>query len=103
MMARRRGVRPEVIQFMQDISEKDYSFVCRSTPLPRWQEAQKSQTLREIWFEFCEEIGPVRLAVLLVFITCLSLCVAYYATNVVKQIDSGIPVQTSDGLFRQEL
>ncbi|XP_014669125.1 PREDICTED: ankyrin repeat domain-containing protein 46-like [Priapulus caudatus] len=100
MMSKRRGVRHEVIMFMQALMEKDSSSVLDTTVAPN---IEPMETYMAVWYDFCKDLGPVRLAVLLICITCLSLLVAWLATNAVKQIDTRIPIDPYTSIEHQEL
>ena len=100
---RRRGVSQEVIDLMQTYVNEEPIPIGIQNDQPIVQDPaspshgniklNQMESVRNIWFEFCNDLGLERLAVLLVGLLCLSLYVAYTITGYSKMIDTRVPVQ----------
>lgn len=55
-------------------------------------------TVRSVWMEFCTDLGPEKLAMVILVVLVLSLYVAYVATGYAKQYDSRIPINLKEEL-----
>ncbi len=53
--------------------------------------------VKNLWLDFCADLGPERLVIVLVVIVCISLYVAYVATGFAKMYDTRIPIQAGEG------
>jgi len=100
VLMRRRGVDPTIITFMRNLeteeSDTDESrrpLLRRTIKHTRWPRRQRRLcSFRNVWYEFCTDLGAERLAMVLIVALILSLYIAYLATQLAKQIDTRIPV-----------
>ena len=53
----------------------------------------RTTRVKNIWDEFCNDLGIKRLGLLLILVLCLSLYVAYTITGYSQLLDTRIPIQ----------
>ena len=58
---------------------------------------QHSGGVKNLWLDFCADLGPERLVIVLVVIVCISLYVAYVVTGFAKMYDTRIPIRAGEG------
>ena len=58
-------------------------------------------SVKNIWFDFCLDLGPEKLVVVLLVILLLSLYTAYIATDFARMYDTRVPI--TDEMLHTEL
>ena len=99
-LMKRRGVDSASIELMEQFEQEDESIdesrqpLLRAEPkITRLSRPRDSFSMRNVWYEFCTDLGAERLVIVLLVALCLSLYVAYLATQLAKKIDTRIPVE----------
>ena len=60
-----------------------------------------NNNIKSIWFDFCLDLGPEKLVIVLLLILLLSLYIAYVATDLSRTYDTRIPI--TDDMLHTEL
>lgn len=94
-LMKRRGVENEAIKLMEEfLREQDYSFDDSKEPLlsKKKSNIRRLHAIKNVWHEFCVDLGMARLVMVLFVALCVSLYVAYVVTGLSKTTGTKIPV-----------
>lgn len=98
---KRRGIENGSVECMEEllgniddqrVNDSQQSLIRKNVENSRNTTHFSIMALQKVWFEFCQDIGAERLVIVLLLVLCLSIYVAYLATELAKNIDTRIPI-----------
>ena len=100
---KRRGVEAAALHLLQQLiseakhnNDQSYQPLLGRKPNSLRSLRQGLHIFKTLWFEFCEDLGAIRISVILLLALVVSLYVAYIVTGLSRDNESKIPINVDN-------